>query len=355
MTYECLFSLAGRFDNLRTRARSCIVNDVLQSDIPDGLILPFDAVGKDDIPLAGGKGANLGELTRAGVQVPPGLVVAADAYFRFLDGAGLRPQIEHLLRGFDANDRAQLEGMALGLRQLITGVPMPAWLVSPISSAYDNMGGGTVAVRSSATAEDLAEASFAGQQSTYLNVEGSAEVVRAVQNCWASLFEPQAIFYRARAGFDHSDVGMGVVVQRMVQAERSGVMFTINPATNDASSTVIEAVFGLGEAIVSGLVTPDMYLVDKASGAILERRVVGQEQELVRRPDAARGEEQCHWVPVPFDRRFRPKLSDEEAGELAATGRRIEAHFGCTQDIEWAWADGTFWIVQARPVTSLGL
>lgn len=328
---------------------------MLQSDSPDGLILPFDALGKGDISLAGGKGANLGELTRAGVRVPPGLVVTSHAYFRFLDAAGLRPQIEDLLRGLDPSDRAQLAGVAMEAKQIVTAAPMPAWLVSPIATAYENMDGGTVAVRSSATAEDLADASFAGQQSTYLNVEGHVEVVRAVQNCWASLFEPQAIFYRARAGFDHIDVGMGVVVQRMVQANRSGVMFTINPVTNDASSMVIEAVFGLGEAIVSGLVTPDMYVIEKASGAILERQVVGQEQELVGRPDAACGEEQCHWVSVLFDRRFRPKLSDEEAGELAATGRRIEAHFGCAQDIEWAWADGTFWIVQARPVTSRGL
>jgi len=325
---------------------------MLQSDSSDGLIAPFAAVGKDDVSLAGGKGANLGELTRAGVRVPPGLVVTADAYFHFLDSAGIGPQIARLLGGLETSDRASLERVALEVKQLSTGAPMPEWLVSPIGAAYENMGAGTVAVRSSATAEDLAEASFAGQQSTYLNVDGASEVVRAVQNCWASLFEPQAIFYRARAGFDHSKVGMGVVVQRMVQADRSGVMFTINPVTNDCSSMVVEAVFGLGEAVVSGLVTPDMYVVDKASGAILDRQIVAQEQELVRRPAATRDEEQCHWVPVAFERRFRPKLSDEEVGELAAIGRRIEDNFGCPQDIEWAWHDGMFWIVQARPVTS---
>jgi len=327
---------------------------MLQNDSFGGLIASFSAVGKDDASLAGGKGANLGELTRAGVRVPPGLVVTCDAYFRFLHEAGLRPEIERLLGGLDCNDRARLEGVAMEAKHMVTSALMPAWLVSPISAAYENMGAGTVAVRSSATAEDLAEASFAGQQSTYLNVEGAAEVVRAVQNCWASLFEPQAIFYRAHAGFDHSGVGMGVVVQRMVQAERSGVMFTVNPVTNDNSSVVIEAVFGLGEAVVSGLVTPDMYIVDKGSGVVLDRQVVAQEQELVRRPTATRDEEQCHWVPVAFERRFRPKLSDEEAGELAAIGRQIEQHFGCPQDIEWALHEGMFWIVQARPVTSRG-
>jgi pyruvate, water dikinase len=327
---------------------------MLQNDSSDGLIASFAAVGKDDVSLAGGKGANLGELTRAGVRVPPGLIVTADAYFRFLEEAGLRPEIERLLRGLDCNDRARLEGVAMEAKDIVTSAPMPAWLVSPISAAYENMGAGTVAVRSSATAEDLAEASCAGQQSTYLNVEGKAEVVRAVQKCWASLFEPQAIFYRARVGFDHGNVGMGVVVQRMVQADRSGVMFTINPVTNDDCSMVIEAVFGLGEAVVSGLVTPDMYVVDKASGAIADRQIVAQEQELVRRPNVTRDEEQCHWVPVPFERRFQPKLSDDEIGELAAIGRRIEDHFTCPQDIEWAWNDGKFWIVQARPVTSRG-
>lgn len=325
---------------------------MLQSDAGGDLILPFVAFGKADISLAGGKGANLGELTRAGVRVPPGLVVTSTAYFRFLDGAGLRPEIAGLLGSLDASDRAQLESVALDTKHLITGAPMPAWLVSPISEAYQSMGAGAVAVRSSATAEDLVEASFAGQQSTYLNVEGATGVASAVQDCWASLFEPQAIFYRAKAGFDHSEVGMAVVVQRMVQAERSGVMFTINPITNDNSSMIIEAVFGLGEAVVSGLVTPDMYVVDKVSGGLVDRQVVGQEQELVRRTDAAHGEKQCYWAEVPFERRFRPKLSHEEAVELAEIGRRIEDHFGRAQDIEWVWEDGMFSIVQARPVTS---
>ena len=324
-------------------------------DSEGNLTVPFGTIGKDDAYLAGGKGANLGELTRAGVRVPPGFVIRCDAYFRFIDGAGLRSRIDRLLAGLDPNDRAKLDPVAREVKQLIAGAPTPAWLVSPIATAYEKMGAGAVAVRSSATAEDLAEASFAGQQSTYLNVDGAAEVVRAVQNCWASLFEPQAIFYRARVGFDQSNVGMGVVVQRMVQAERSGVMFTINPVTNDGSSMVIEAVFGLGEAAVSGVVTPDMYVVDKASGVVLDRHVAGQERELVRRPSATGDEEQCHWAPVPFERRFRPKLSDEEAGELAATGRRIEEHFGCPQDIEWAWKNESFWIVQSRPVTSRGL
>ncbi len=310
-------------------------------------------LGKDHVAIAGGKGANLGELIRSGVRVPPGFVVTSEAYFRFLDVAGIRGQVQQLSR-FDANDRARLERVAVEIRDLLTGSRMPADLAFAISNAYKGMGAGPVAVRSSATAEDLHEASFAGQQSTYLNIEGEADVVEAVQRCWASLFEPQAIFYRAQAGFEHIDVGMGVVIQRMVQAERSGVMFTINPVTGDESSMVIEAVFGLGEAAVSGLVTPDMYIIDKASSAVLEQQVATQEKELLGQPDAARGQERCHWVPIAFERRIQPKLHDDEISMLATIGLRIEEHFGHPQDIEWAVEGGEFWVVQARPVTTGG-
>jgi pyruvate,water dikinase len=216
------------------------------------------------------------------------------------------------------------------------------------------MGEGFVAVRSSATAEDLAEASFAGQQSTYLDVMGEANVVDAVKRCWASLFEARAIFYREQAGFSHLDVGIAVVVQRMVEAQRSGIMFTVNPVTGDSSSMVIEAVFGLGEAVVSGMVTPDTYMVEKATGALLDAQVEAQEQELVRNRAAGPGEEQDHWLTVDFTRRTTQKLSNEEIAEIAAIGRTLEAHFGTPQDIEWAHDGTQFYVVQARPVTAIG-
>ena len=261
-------------------------------------------------------------------------------------------QIERLLSALDINDGAALEGAAAEIKALITAAEMPPEVASGIAKAYRELGGGPVAVRSSATAEDLAEASFAGQQDTYLNIEGDAEVIAAVQKCWASLFGARAIFYRAGAGFDHMKVGIAVVVQRMVQSERSGVMFTLHPVTNDKTKIVIEAIYGLGEAAVSGAVTPDMYVVDKTSGAVVERQVVPQEQEFVRQPHAQPGNEQNHWISIDWGRRAKQKLSDEEIGELATIGQRLEQHFGFPQDVEWAHENGSFYIVQARAVTT---
>jgi pyruvate,water dikinase len=316
------------------------------------VIARLTELGKDDVAVAGGKGANLGELTRAGVRVPPGFVVTADVYFGLLKSSGIGGRIERRLAALDVNDGAALEDAAAEIKALITAAEMPPEVASEIRRAYQQTGGGLVAVRSSATAEDLAEASFAGQQDTYLNIEGDAEVVAAVQKCWASLFGARAIFYRAGAGFDHLKVRIAVVVQRMVQSERSGVMFTIHPVTNDKTKIVIEAIYGLGEAAVSGAVTPDMYVVDKTSGEVVHRQVVPQEQELVRQTDAQPGNEQNYWISIDWGRRTKQKLSDEEIGELATVGQRLEQHFGCPQDVEWAHEGGSFYIVQARAVTT---
>jgi pyruvate, water dikinase len=310
-------------------------------------------LGKDDIGVAGGKGANLGELTRADVRVPPGFVVTADAYLGFLENSAIGGQIERLLSDLDINDGVELDGVAAEIKALITAVEMPREVTQIIKNAYRKMGGGPAAVRSSATAEDLVEASFAGQQDTYLNIEGESEIITAVQKCWASLFGARAIFYRAGAGFDHMKVGIAVVVQRMVQSECSGVMFTVHPVTNDATKIVIEAIYGLGEAVVSGLVTPDMYVVDKTSSAVMDRQVVSQEQELVRCHQGQSGEEQNHWISIDWGRRTKQKLSDKEIVELATIGRRLEQHFGFPQDVEWAHENGSFYIVQARAVTTV--
>ncbi|MEX1193694.1 MAG: PEP/pyruvate-binding domain-containing protein [Dehalococcoidia bacterium] len=317
------------------------------------MVVPIDSLCKADVARVGGKGANLGELTRLGVPIVPGFVVTAPAYFRFLDEAELRPRAEQLLSGLDVNDSASLDRVAAGLRLLIAGAAMPEEIAAAITAAYAELNAGAVAVRSSATAEDLADASFAGQQETYLNVEGAAEVVPAVQNCWASLFEARAIFYRASGGFGQLGVGIAVVVQRMVQSERSGVMFTVHPVTNDTTQVVIEAVYGLGEAIVSGLVSPDMYVIDKATGALIDKQVTPQEREYVRCPVASPAEDTNHWIDVDWGRRTKQKLTDEEAAQLAAIGQRLEQHFGCPQDIEWAHAGGSFYILQSRAVTTI--
>src|SRR3990172_10010312 len=208
----------------------------------------FQEVGKEDIPLVGGKGANLGEMTRAEIPVPPGFVVTADTYFYFIDKANLRDKIRQILSPVDVNDSASLQKVANQVKEAILQAEMPEEVSQTIKACYRKLGSEMVAVRSSATAEDLPEASFAGQQSTYLNISGEEGVVEAVQKCWASLFEPRAIFYRVQQGFDHFQLGIAVPVQKMVQSETSGVMFTIEPVSNEQNKIVIEAVFGLGEA-----------------------------------------------------------------------------------------------------------
>ena len=312
----------------------------------------FADVGKTDVDLAGGKGANLGELARAGLPVPPGFIVTSSAYFRFLDEAGLRPALSSHLAGLDPTNPQQLNVASVEIKQLLTAATVPAEIASAVLGAYAQMGAAPVAVRSSATAEDMAEASFAGQQSTYLNVTGD-HLVDAVRECWASLFEAQAVAYRHRRGIEHLDVNIAVVVQRMVQSRRSGVIFTVHPVTGDRDTIVIEAVLGLGEAAVSGVVTPDLYVVNKGTLAIDERNVSHQERQLVRSETSGPGEENNTWLPIPIPQANSQKLSDQEIAELAGIARRIEEHYGSPQDIEWAEEAGEFYIVQARPVTTI--
>jgi len=308
----------------------------------------FSDIRKEDIAVAGGKGANLGELTRAGIPVPPGFAVTTRAYIEFLDQNALAIEIARRLEGIDPGNPRSLATASSEVQSLITAAPVPDATAAEIRGLYDQLGGGPVAVRSSATAEDLASASFAGQQATFLNVVGAEVVVDAVRRCWASLFEPQAIAYRTRAGVDHASVAIAVPVQSMVPAGRSGVMFTVNPVTASPDRIVVEAVYGLGEALVSGVVTPDMYIVDKETGAIIERAPAEQDQRLTL-ASAGSGTE---WQPVPADLRHAPKLTDEEVTALAGMGVRIENHYGSPQDIEWAMADGEIYILQSRPITT---
>lgn len=314
----------------------------------------FSEVGRDDLGLVGGKGANLGELTRAKIPVPPGFVVTADTYFHFIRQNALEPIIKKELFNLDVHDSRSLSERAARIRERIIGAPMPAHIAAEIKEAYEKLGGGAVAVRSSATAEDLPEASFAGQQSTFLNVVGGDNVVLAVQACWASLFEGRAIFYRVEAGYDHLKVGLAVPVQRMVQSEKSGVMFTVEPVTSDPTKITIEAVYGLGEGIVSGELSPDLYMVNKESLRILEKTHVPQERMIAQSATSDGGHEGANeWMPVPADLVDRMKLSDDEIRELARIGRSVEEHYGHHQDIEWAYEGGKFYLTQARPVTTM--
>jgi len=321
----------------------------------DREVLWFAEVGRQDTSLAGGKGANLGEMTQAQIPVPPGFIVTAHTYTRFLEQAGLRPTIQKLLSPLDYNDSARLQKVSEEIKSLICSTPVPQQIAAEIKKAYRQLGGGPVAVRSSATAEDLADASFAGQQSTFLNVVGEDELVAAVRACWASLFEARAIFYRADKGFEHMEVAIAVPVQRMVQSSRSGVMFTLEPVSGDRSKIAIEAVFGLGEAVVSGEITPDFYVLDKDSLRIVEKRVVNQDRQLVRNPQAAAEAEPNVWLPVPGELRPQQKLSDEQIVALAAIGKQVEVHYEFPQDIEWAEDEGELYILQTRPVTALAV
>ena len=315
-------------------------------------IVWFNEVTKEDIPLVGGKGANLGEMTNAKIPVPPGFIVTAKAYYDFIQEAGIGGKIQECLESLDVNDSKQLQQAAAKVKQVILDAPMSPRLAEEIQQAYVKMGRGLVAVRSSATAEDLPDASFAGQQSTFLNVEGEEELVAAVQECWASLFTPRAIFYREEQGFDHFKVGIAVPVQKMVQSQASGVMFTVEPVTSDTTKIVIEAVYGLGEAIVSGEVTPDLYIIDKKDIKIISKKIGKQDWKLTRNLSGDSDEPNIK-VPLPSSLQIQQKLADDDIIALAKIGKYIEELYQFPQDLEWAIEGEEIFIVQTRPVTTI--
>jgi pyruvate,water dikinase len=312
----------------------------------------FNEVTKKDIPLVGGKGANLGEMTNASIPVPPGFIVTAAAYFDFIEKSGITDKIRTLLEPLDVHNSKQLQEIAVKVQKLIEDASMPPEIAKEIEQAYIKMGKGLVAVRSSATAEDLPEASFAGQQATFLNVQGEKEVVTAVQGCWASLFGARAIFYRHEQGFDHFKVGIAVPVQKMVQSESSGVMFTIEPTTSNKEKITIEAVLGLGEMIVSGDVTPDHYTVSKGEMKILDKEIKRQEWKLIKK-EGVTGKEDNVKVDLTPEEQARQKITDDDILFLAKIGKRLEDHYQFPQDVEWAKEKGEIFIVQTRPVTTI--
>jgi len=317
-------------------------------------IVWFADVTKKDIPLVGGKGANLGEMTNANIPVPPGFIVTASAYFDFLQRSNITDKIRNLLKPLDSSNSKQLQQIAEEIKRVILSAPMPPELRKEIEQAYAKMGRGLVAVRSSATAEDLPEASFAGQQSTFLNVQSEEKIVAAVQECWASLFNARAIFYREQYGFDHFQVGIAVPVQRMVQAETSGVMFTLEPVTSDRSKITIEAVLGLGEMIVSGDVTPDHYVVSKDELKITSKEIAKQEWKLIRNEgDDGDYDDANVKVPLTPEEQAQQKINDDDIIALAELGKRLEDWYQFPQDIEWAKENNKLFIVQTRPVTTI--
>jgi pyruvate,water dikinase len=304
-------------------------------------VVVLQQVGRDDLVRAGGKGANLGELVRAGFPVPGGFVVTTTAYDGFLAHNRLGETIARALR--------EEQGSGAGIRSAFEGGAIPPEIERDILAAYRKLGEGPVAVRSSATAEDLPGAAFAGQQDTFLNVSGEQEFLDAVRGCWASLWTDRAIAYRERQGIDQRTVKLAVVVQQMVEAEVAGVLFTADPLTGKRRRAGIDASPGLGEAVVSGMVNPDHFVVDTATGAIIERRL-GDKRIALRVATGRSGTERF----APAGNSNEACLHDGQVRALAALGARVEAHYGAPQDTEWAIdSDGQIWLLQARPITTL--
>lgn len=306
----------------------------------------FNELNHSNLSVAGGKGANLGEMTQVGLPVPNGFVISSHAYFKFLEKSSLKNKIKSELEHLDTTNSNKLQKASENIKTSILGANIPDEIAKELLFFYKELSGihnRKVAVRSSATAEDLPDASFAGQQETFLNILGNDAVLEAVRGCWASLFEARAIFYRQDKGYDHFKVGIAVPVQLMIQSEVSGIMFTVNPITNNPDQISIEAAFGLGQPIVSGEVTPDQYLITKNDFKIKDKEIVKQTWQLTESGN----------LPVSIEYQKKQKLSNSLIIELAQIGVKIEQHYGRPQDIEWALQRGKLYIVQSRPITTL--
>jgi pyruvate,water dikinase len=334
------------------------------------LIVWFDEIDKDDIALVGGKGANLGEMTQNSFPIPYGFILTSSAYFEFLKFNQIMPKIKAFLSKLNVENPVELHQVSVHIRKLIENGEIPESLTKKIIYFYEHLRlkeekkplnfwhltahkikhlykPPLVAVRSSATAEDLPDASFAGQQETYLNIAGETHLLTTIKRCWASLFTERAIFYRQIKKFDHFKVGLAVVVQRMIQSDKSGIAFSIDPVKNDKNKIIIEAIFGLGEYIVSGKVTPDHYEVDKKTLVITKKEIKRQTIKLVKAG--------IHNKEITLSKAegYLQKLSDEEIIKVALLVRDIERHYYFPQDIEWAIEKGKVFIVQSRPVTTI--
>lgn len=310
------------------------------------MILDFNEIKKEDVLVAGGKGANLGEMTSAKINVPSGFVITADAYRDFLKVNGIDILIENGIKK-SVDDERKLLNESEHFRGKIKSGKFPERLENAIREKYFNLGNNTrVAVRSSATAEDLPDASFAGQQETYLNVQGIESVLNAVRNCYASLWGNRAVSYRFHQGYDQTSVSIAVVIQEMIESEKSGVLFTVNPVNKKENEMQINASFGLGESVVSGRVTADSYIIDK-SGKIAQVNIGSKETQIIY------GDKETVEVAVSSDKRKTRALNDREILELMKCGLEIEKHYRMPMDIEWAIKNDIVYILQARAITTL--
>ncbi|MCL4748179.1 MAG: pyruvate, phosphate dikinase [Burkholderiaceae bacterium] len=322
------------------------------------LVCWFEECSRESVPLVGGKCASLGELTNAGVRVPPGFAVTTETYRRFIAEAGLQRTIGEQLARLDVGDLGALEAASASIRAAIHEHPFSNEIEDAIAESYRKLSvrccvpAAPVAVRSSATAEDLPDASFAGQQDTFLWIRGANEVLDHARRCISSLFSARAIGYRAQKGFSQTDLALSVGVQKMANSFTAGVMFTLHPGNGDRSVIVIDSNFGFGESVVSGEVTPDQFVVNKVTLDILERTI--STKEICYTVDAK--SQRSVRIEVPHERRRVQSLIDDEITQLAWMGKQIEKHYGCPMDIEWAVdkdlpAGGNLYILQARPET----
>lgn len=311
-------------------------------------ILPFKKITKKQIAFAGGKGASLGEMENAGFPVPPGFVILAHAFDQYLADADINIEIKTALDRINPRDTESIEEASEIIRSLIKKSPMSKTLQKEILQEFKKLNTKFVAVRSSATAEDSKIDSWAGELESYLNTTQKT-LLENIQNCWASLFTPRAIFYRIERKLGGKKVSVAVIVQKMIDSEISGVAFSVHPVTRDKNQMIIEAGWGLGEAIVSGKITPDSYVIDKKEGIILDINV-SEQKKMIKRLGATGGTKE---VLVPKSKQTKQKLAGSKILELARIVKKIEQHYGSPQDVEWAYEKGKFYILQSRPITTL--
>lgn len=311
------------------------------------LVISLSRCDKNDTKFIGGKGANLGEMIDAGFPVPGGFVITSSAYFQFIKDNKLDVKIKHLLGTVNFDSTDSLAQVSRHIRSMIRSAQVNDHLVKDIFTHYEKMGSPLVAVRSSATSEDSKEASFAGQQETYLNVLGESVLIEKVRDAWASLFGARAIYYRHEAKLDHVKNGIALVVQKMVQSDTSGIMFTMDPVTQNKERIVIDSIYGLGEYIVQGKVTPDHYEVDKSTLTIVSKEIGLQEAKLVKKQHENKD------VHVSKSEAEKQKIADTDILNLAKLGLALEKHYYFPQDVEWAQESGKLYIVQTRPITTI--
>lgn len=314
----------------------------IRFDDPEGKLIEY----------TGGKGASLSKMHQSQLPVPNGFVVSAPFFSKFLEQTGLIDNIIATIGMINFDEYEAIERISGEIRKMIMDEPFPQEIVAEIAECYSELGdeNQAVAVRSSGTAEDLDDASFAGQQETFLYVVGLEDVLEKIKECWASLYNGRAIFYRREKGFSERQVSIAVVVQKMVNSEKAGVMFSVNPITKEKEHVLVEAAWGLGEGVVSGIVTPDNYVLDKNTDKAIEMYVSEKETMVVRDPSQRGSVEQ----DVPDHLKEAQVLSDSEQAELSQMAKRIEVFFGKPQDIEWAIEKNELYLLQSRPITTLG-